>query len=73
MKNRLFIFLFILHSFSGYSQRNDQLITSFGAVADGQTNNAVIIQKLNNATGVTMKELQLSVSEENGVLNTNYK
>ena len=28
---------------------------------------------LNNATGVTMKELQLSVSEEKGVLNTNYK
>lgn len=46
MKNRLLLFLFILHSFSGYSQRNDQLITSFGAVADGQTNNAVVIQQL---------------------------
>ena len=57
MKSRLFLFLFILHSFSGYSQRNDQLITSFGATVDGQTNNVAIIQKLNNATGGTMKEL----------------
>ena len=57
MKNRLLLFLFILHSFSGYSQRNDQLITSFGATVDGQTNNVAIIQKLNNASGGTMKEL----------------
>jgi hypothetical protein len=38
--------LFLLIGFSSFSQTKDQIITKFGAIADGKTNNARIIQQL---------------------------
>ena len=38
-------FIPLLYAASGFSSEKDRLVTSFGAVADGVTNNAVAIQK----------------------------
>ena len=43
---KLLVSLFLLVSLSTFAQSNDQIITNFGAIADGKTNNAVAIQKL---------------------------
>ena len=45
MKNIAIIFFFVLSLISGYARSEGKLITSYGAVADGRTNNTPFIQK----------------------------
>jgi len=45
MKNIAIIFFFVLILISGYARSEGKLITSYGAVADGRTNNTPFIQK----------------------------
>jgi hypothetical protein len=45
MKNRWLLISVVLFIACGCNRKNEYLITSFGAVADGKTNNAVSIQK----------------------------
>jgi hypothetical protein len=46
MKNKLLLLILLVYSMEADCQMKDQLITAHGAVADGQTNNAAIIQQL---------------------------
>ena len=46
MKNKLLLLFSLMYAISANCQVKDQLITANGAIADGQTNNAVIIQRL---------------------------
>jgi hypothetical protein len=45
MKTLLIQLFFVIYIIAGCTQKNGALITSFGAVADAKTNNAVFIQK----------------------------
>lgn len=45
MKTRWFIISFLLYSAIGCTTKKENLITSYGAIADGLTNNATFIQK----------------------------
>jgi len=45
MKTRWFIISFLLYAAIGCTTKKENLITSYGAIADGQTNNAAFIQK----------------------------
>ena len=46
MKNKLLLLFSLVYALSANCQRKDQVITANGAIADGETNNAVVIQKL---------------------------
>jgi len=46
MKNKLLLFYFLLFTLDGIAQNQVRVITSFGAKADGRTNNEPVIQKL---------------------------
>ncbi len=46
MKNKSLLFAMVFYSVASIAQVKDVVITSAGAVADGRTNNAVVIQKL---------------------------
>ena len=45
MKTRWLILPLLLYSAFGCNQKDEKLITAYGAKADGMTNNAVAIQK----------------------------
>ena len=45
MKTRWFIISFLLYAAIGCNSKKENLITSYGAIADGKTNNAAFIQK----------------------------
>ena len=45
MKNKFLILSLTIFLFAGCAQQNGKLITSFGAIPDGKTNNAAFIQK----------------------------
>lgn len=49
----LLLLAFLLYAFNGFGQRKDYRITTYGAVADGETNNAAAIQKLIDKASAT--------------------
>lgn len=53
MRTCFLVLSLLLYGASGFSSVKDRLVTSFGAVADGVTNNAVAIQKAIDETSAT--------------------
>lgn len=45
MKSKIILLFFVISTFFGCNTKNDNLITEYGAIADGVSNNAVFIQK----------------------------